>query len=420
MEGIRLNLSSSTLFAVIARAVVNLTLVSSLPLACAVQIPACVAQAPELNGDALNAHLKAQLELLDSPQFRARELATWRLAQHAAVVIPLIADSAPTASINSASQQIALLDGFLTNPDTSIKADAFDLLKKLSLSKTGAIAGLAASSVKGIEDDYEMQAYEVLTGAGATIGNLDIAVNGSLAGRARFDGLEIKQGAFTGDDTTLSWIRYLKSIELVALEGDVITAELLALVAQMPGLKKILLRGRFVRPGVYSPVIQPKDLMVFQQVPAIEHFEVNYMPIDDAFVPILCQLPITESIRLFGTAISPSGKDEIAKRLDGLDIYRGNGGFLGISSATIGAVVVNQITQNGAAENAGIQQGDIITEIQGENIKNFAALRKTIAGYAPGEMLVVKLKRPKYNSANRQPEGYFELELFVVLNEQVN
>lgn len=419
MEGILHNLSSKTLYDLVARNVIRLVQITCALLVLLLPAPQCNAQDSELTGEALAEQMKVQLAQLDSPHFRARELATWRLSQYPAVVIPLIAESIPKVSIHAASQHIALLDRFLTNPDTSVKAAAFDLLKELSLAKTSAVAGMAMSSVKGIEDDYELQAYEVLTRAGATIGSLDIAVNGALPRQSRFDGLEIKQGSFNGDATVLSWVRYLKSIELVALEGDVITPELLALVAQMPGLKKILLRGRFVRPGVYSPVIQPQDLMVFQKVTEIEHFEINYMSIDDRFVPVLCQLPITESIRLFGTAISPSGKDEIANRLDGLDIYRGNGGFLGISSNTIGPVVVNQVTRNGAAENAGIREGDIIQEIQGEPIKNFGELRKVIARYSPGEMLVVKVKRPKYFPGQR-PQEYFEHELFVVLNEQVN
>jgi S1-C subfamily serine protease len=147
------------------------------------------------------------------------------------------------------------------------------------------------------------------------------------------------------------------------------------------------------------------------------------MPIDDSFVPALCQLPLTESLRLFGTAITEQGKLEIAQQLDGLEIYRGNGGFLGIASDVLKPVVVSSVQPNSAAQNAGIEEGDIVTEIQGEPIKDFANLKATIAKYSPNEMLLIKLKRPRKDPTDptgQRQLGFFELQLFVVLNEQAN
>jgi len=373
----------------------------------------------ELAGEALIAHLNLQLELLDSPEFRARELAAWRLQQYPDATIKLLANSAPIASLNSASQQISLLDHFLSHPNTVVKTEAYDTLKRFSLTQTTALASLAASSVKAIEDDFERQAFEILDHAGANVGYLDININGSKRANSRDDlmGVEIKANKFTGSPETLTWIRYLKSVKIVSLEGEFASGEVLALVAQMANVKKILLRGTYVRPGVYATRLNPSDLLILKQLPEIQHFEVKYMSIDDSFVPALCQLPITESLRLFGTAITEQGKEEIAKRLDGLEIYRGNGGFLGIGSDPIGQVRVNSVQQSSAAENAGIEIEDIITEIQGVPIKNFPALRATLANFAPSEMLLVKLQRPKDPTGRRQL-GYFELQLFVVLNEQ--
>ena len=376
--------------------------------------------ADELTGEALNAHLSSQLELLDSPEFRTRELALWRLQQYPDAAIALIAKSAPTASLNSASQQIEVLDRFLLHPNTLVKAYAYDTLKEFALTKTTALASLAASSVKAIEDDFERKAYQILNNAGADIGYLDININGSKPLNGTDLGIEISPSTFTGDSNTLTWIRYLKSIKIVSLEGEFASPEVLALVAQMAGVKKILLRGTYVRPGYYATKLKPSDLLVLKDLPEIQHFEVKYMSIDDSFVPALCQLPLTESLRLFGTAITEQGKFEIAQQLDGLDIYRGGGGFLGIGSAPTGPVRVTQVTEDSAAKNAGIKEDDIILEIEGKPIKNFTGLRATLANHAPNEMLLVKLKRarPRYNSS--KAVEYDELQLFVVLNEQSN
>jgi PDZ domain len=366
------------------------------------ELPA--APTAELTGEALSKHLAAQLDLLDSPEFRARELAAFRLEQHPNTTIQLIAKSAPQASLNSASLQIALLDRFLSHPDTLIKTYAYDTLKDFSLTKTTALASLAASSVKAIEDDFERQAFEILTNAGADIGYLDLNINGSKLNRSDL-GVEISVNKFTGDSNTLTWLRYLKSVKIVSLEGEFASAEALTLVAQMAGVKKILLRGTYVRPGYYETKLKPSDLLVLKSLPEIQHFEMKYMSIDDSFVPSLCQLPLTESLRLFGTAISEQGKFEIAQQLDGLEIYRGGGGFLGIGSAPTGPVKVTQVTEDSAAKNAGIEDGDIILEIQGTPIKNFAGLRATLAN--------------QRTLGSKQVE-YFEHQLFVVLNEQTN
>ena len=395
-------------------------------LVCVLALTRATAQqpAPELNGEALNARLQTLLELLDSPDYRDRELASWRLQQHPTAAINLIARSAPNASVNSASQQIALLDLFLSHSDTVIKTAAYDTLKSFSLTKTTALASMAASSVKVIEDAFERQAFAILTHAGANIGYLDININGGNVSKrfARDDllGIEIKADTYKGSPEALSWIRYLKSAKIVSLEGKYASPEMLTLVAQMAGVKKILLRGTYVRPGVYESKLKPEDLLILKQLPEIEHFEIKYMSIDDSFVPALCQLPITESLRLFGTAITERGKQELVDQLDGLEIYRGNGGFLGIGSNGLGAVLVTTVQDKSAAENAGIQLGDTITEIQGDPIKNFADLRRTIAKYSPNEMLLIKLKRPISQDPRAPAQGYFELQLFAVLNEQAN
>ena len=400
--------------------------VARLTLVCIFAVTPTLAQQPavELPGEILNVHLQKQLELLDSPDFRDRELAAWRLQQHPYAAINLIASSAPNASVNSASQQIALLDLFLSHSDTEIKTAAYDTLKRFSSTKTTALASMAASSVKVIEDAFERQAIAILSHAGANIGYLDININGGNVAKrfARDDllGVEIKVGAYNGNLEALSWIRYLKSAKIVSLEGKYASSEVLALVAQMAGVKKILLRGTYVRPGVYETNLKPEDLLILKQLPEIEHLEIKYMSIDDSFVPVLCQLPITESLRLFGTAITEHGKNELVDQLDGLDIYRGNGGFLGIGSSAIGAVVVTTVQDKSAAENAGIQLGDTITEIQGDPIKNFSDLRKSIAKYSPDDMLLIKLKRPIAKSANLPGQAYFEIQLFAVLNEQAN
>jgi hypothetical protein len=365
--------------------------------------------AQRLNGEALQDHLRAQIVLLDSPDFRVRELAYWRIEQYPAAAIAEIAQTAPSATVNAAALQVDLLDGFSNHPDSAISAAAYDVLKQLSLAKGTSLASLAGKSIGAIEGVNELKAFEILTHAGANIGNLNLSINGSQSEMfsANFLSIEIKSANFNGDSQALTWIRYLKSLEVVSLEGAVVTPQLLALVAQMPGVKKILLR---------SARITPDDLLVLKRLPEIQHLELNYMPITDQFIPALCQLPLSQSLRLFGTDLTADGKAELAQRLDGLEIYRGEGGFLGIASPPTGEVIVTRVVPGSAAAEAGIQLNDIISDIQGVPIKNFGELRENLAKFAPDENIRVKVRRPVLDPATGKRMRK-EIELTVVLGE---
>ena len=86
----------------------------------------------KLTGAALRDYMQKQLSLLDNASYRERELARFRLQQYPYAAIVAILESAPTASVNSTSQQIDLLDGFSTHPDVAISAAAYDVLKEFS------------------------------------------------------------------------------------------------------------------------------------------------------------------------------------------------------------------------------------------------------------------------------------------------
>ncbi len=373
--------------------------------------PAQATQRPErLTGEALRAHIAEQLDLLDSPSFRERQLARYRIEQYPYSAIGAIVAAAPTASIDVAAQQVALLDAFSANPDIAVSSAAFDVLKQFSLNKGTALGGLAEKSIRAIENANEMKAFEILTHLGANVGHLDLSVNGAqLEGISSNEiSLEIRSETFRGDDQSLAWIRYLKSVEVVSLSGPIVSADLLTLVAQMPNVKKILIE---------DATLQPEELLPLKTLGELQHLELTYMPVTDAIVPVLCQLPLTQSLRLYGTEITDRGEEELALKLEGLEIYRSKGGFLGIASPASGEVHVTKVVPGSAAAKAGIRLNDKITEIEDKPIKNFTALRSTLADFAPDEPVQVKVIRQVIDpqTMKRVPT---EMVLTVVLGKQ--
>lgn len=57
---------------------------------------------------------------------------------------------------------------------------------------------------------------------------------------------------------------------------------------------------------------------------------------------------------------------------------------------TLSGAIVIDLTANGAASEAGIKQGDVITHIQNRDIKSASELQEEIANYRPGDKIVVK------------------------------
>ena len=255
-----------------------------------------------------------------------------------------------------------------------------------------------------------MKAFEILTHVGASIGHLDLSINGAQSEMfsSNYLSLEIKSDVFRGDAQSLTWIRYLKSVEVVSLEGPIVSAELLGIVAQMPGVKKVL---------ISEATLTPDDLLPLKEIAELQHLELTYMPVTDEFVPALCQLPLTQSLRLYGTDVTEKGEEELTRLLDGLEIYRSNGGFLGIASPATGEVVVTKVVRESAAHKAGIQLQDKIVEIQDKPIKNFTALRATLADYRPDEPVQVKVIRQVIDPDSMKLVPA-ELTITVVLGKQ--
>ena len=61
-------------------------------------------------------------------------------------------------------------------------------------------------------------------------------------------------------------------------------------------------------------------------------------------------------------------------------------------------VVVAQVVENSPADEAGIQEGDIITELDGRTISNIEQLQDTLQYYAAGETVKVTVQRQENGS----------------------
>ncbi len=111
-------------------------------------------------------------------------------------------------------------------------------------------------------------------------------------------------------------------------------------------------------------------------------------------IPIDVALPILNDLREHGKVtgrpslgvLNPTAVDEMSARIYGYPL----------------GVYIEQIAEGGAAEKAGLLAGDIITELDGEQIRNVTEVRAFIAKHNVGDTISVKIMR--YNQAIRNYE----------------
>jgi PDZ domain len=328
------------------------------------------------------AKLVEQVPLLGSTSYRARQSARAIIEHNPAQAIEVIRQTIHQVDSTIAVQLVDILSGLAMHSDLSISSQATDLLSALADEATSVGRG-SNNALQAIADLREEKAIQVMEENGAIIGYQEFSINGKqVIGGTRRIALTINDD-FVGSDQDLKWIRFLKSIEVVYLNGSKVTPVAIEATSHLKQLKGLKLR---------NITITPELLQKFHDLRSLEQLGISYVDMDDSFVPTLMQLPICESLRLLGTKISEAGKTQLEARFVGVEIYRGKGGFLGISSDS-NSCRVKDVTINSAAHRGGILPGDTIIAIKNQAVTNFDELRTELAKYDTGETVEIEVER---------------------------
>jgi len=114
---------------------------------------------------------------------------------------------------------------------------------------------------------------------------------------------------------------------------------------------------------------------------------------DEALEP-LAKLPHVRRIELYGTDISSAAIKKLREQIPSVKIAVRSAARLGIQGYhQNGGALVNAIMQGSAAEKAGLQPRDLITEMDGEKLQDFTDLTDRIAQHQPGDTVVLKIVR---------------------------
>ncbi len=346
-------------------------------------------------GNVTPEYVRQQMVDLSHPNYRTRQLARWRLENSPTATLKELEAALPSLDQNSAAQLIDIASSLAIHENSSVSIEAHALLVRLARSATS-IGNLANNTLNAIADLQESQAIETLVYWGAYVGPINFSYNGRAGDSGNALALQIDE-SFRGTTETVKRIRFLRSIEAISLSGPAIDANYFQAIAELKQLKVLKLR---------KVKLSIDDLKLLTNHFLLEHLGLNYMDVDDSFVPQLLELPINQSLRLYGTKITEAGERQLINQLDGIEIYRGNGGFLGVGTNTA-STIVTSVTSGSAAEIAGIRQYDRLTHINDVPINNFADLRRELGKSEAGEKVIVRLER-----------GTIDMTLSVVLLEE--
>ncbi len=345
--------------------------------------------------------IEEQIRSLSRSSYRTRQLARWRLEQYPLQTLDAIADHLGDVEYNTGAQLIDLLSSLAMHSDLAISVKSRELLQK-NANRVSSLGRLADNAIRAIADVQEEQSLEVLLHHGARVGMQDM-LGFNLNGREK-NGPELAlwiDDHYDGDEQSVERIQFLKSIVTVCLEGSKINTRHFRAIAKLSNLQNVKIK---------RATITKSDLELLKSLTSLELLELDYVDVGDEILATLAELPISQSLRLYGTRISPAAVKNLTQQLDGITIYCGLGGFLGVGTQP-SDTVVTQIVPGSGADLAGILRGDKLSKIDDIEIKNFADLRTELGKHIAGDKIKVSLTR------TLAPTETIELDVVVTLSE---
>jgi hypothetical protein len=330
------------------------------------------------------AAIQQQIRELSHPSFRTRQLARWRLEQTPELAIEAIDACLGQVEYNTGAQLVDVLSALATQTDVTISLQARETLQKHA-NRVSAVGRMADNAMRAIADLQEEQALQILTHHGARFGPsnlLGIVLNGQIPRNDPDFALWIDD-SFTGGDEAVVWIQFLKSIDTVYFQGPNIGAGHFRAISKLPDIKR--LKCKNVKLSV-------DDLTRLKGFTWLKLLELAYVDIDDSYLNVLAELPISDTLRLFGTRISAAGAERLARQLDGIEIYCARGGHLGIATHPSNTIIT-EVKPNTGAQRAGIMELDRLTHVDGVAISNMSELRAELAKHSASESVQITLIR---------------------------
>jgi hypothetical protein len=278
-----------------------------------------------------DAAIRRWLADLDSGRFATRQAASRHLRDAGRSAIGPLAEAAASGKAEVARRAIEVLDALTETDDARAAADAEQALQELTNSDRRLAAHRAALSLR---TQYLRRQREA------------VAEVRKLGG----------------------------SIELATLDDDELIVHQLLLGHNWRGDRA--------------------DLNYLDRIHRVERLKLYGPRFSDEDIAALAKLSGLQELKLYATEISDEGEQRLRVALPAAMIDRRHGALLGIKAdAGVRECRVSMVTHGSAAENAGMQAGDIILQVDDTEIADMPTLIATIAQRKPGDQISIKFRR---------------------------
>jgi len=117
--------------------------------------------------------------------------------------------------------------------------------------------------------------------------------------------------------------------------------------------------------------------------------------ISDRGIAELKDLPSLVRIELFGTQVTKQGVEALQKVFPDVKIDHRGGALLGVQGLPdlTRPAEIADVVRGSAADRAGLRPRDVVTDFNGQPVKNFDALTRFIAGFRPGDKATLTIER---------------------------
>ncbi len=273
---------------------------------------------------------------LDSNQFEIREHAQSRLAAAGKSALRSVAETARSGSLEGSTRAINVLLSWSEGADRGLAVAALEQLSKLKNHPKE--AQLAGELLADVREKLALESIE--------------ALGGSYQNELPYGTLNIH-------------LPYQSNLQVII--------------------------GKHWKGG-------EEGLRHLEKVPHAAIISFHSPPLGDKALEYLTRLPQLRRIELYGTKMSKEAIEALTKKLVNIPIDVRGGAFLGVKGGGPQAQVM-QVVPGSAADIAGIKEQDVITDFDGQQVKDFVSLTGLIAGHQPGDVVSLKLLRPQPNAA---------------------
>lgn len=322
---------------------------------------------------------------LDAAEFLAREDATRQLIEIGPPMLPTLLKALPTFSAEGRARTFYVLHSLGADLDETRSQQARSSLETLIQDKRTRLSQPARLALDSLDQLRSLRIVDRLAAEGAKVTHRFMIVKGQYIRVP--DLIEIDE-QWQGETSSLQQLKWVSHVNRVSLIGQQIDDQVVEAVLGNPHLVYLNVREANITDRAFN------KLALAEQVAALSGLSVGYCPISDESIASIGDQKSLQLVELYGTRISDEGADQLRELLPIAEIDHRKGGFLGVRCA-LGEQIcrISTVEPNGAAAQAGVQAGDIITQFAGKDVDGIESLIEVSRNLGPGEKVVIEIVR---------------------------